>query len=101
MLEAVAGHHPVVVVRGDEEQGGVLNQNRLSKYGNSVHVFSHLTIGGLGDVVQGGDASEVGEALGLVTAAVVADPGVAHSELLESEQVHHPGRRYHYYRLDL
>ena len=51
MLETVAGHHPVVVVRGDEEQGGVLNQNRLSIHGNSVHVFSHLTIDGLGDVV--------------------------------------------------
>ena len=62
----------------------------------SVHVISHLAIGGLGDVVKRGDASEVGEALGLVTAAVVADPGVAHRELLESEQVHHPVRRYDY-----
>ena len=24
VLETVAGHHPVVVVRGDQEQGGVL-----------------------------------------------------------------------------
>ena len=65
VLEAVAGHHPVVMVGGHEEEGGV------------------LAAGGLADVVQGGDAPEVGETLGLITAAVVADPGVANGKLLE------------------
>ena len=61
------------MVCSDQEEGGI------------------LTVGGLADVVKWRDAAEVGETLGLVTAAVVADPGVAYSELLESEQVHHPG----------
>ena len=63
------------MVRSDQEQGGV------------------LAVGGLADVVKRRYATEVGEALGLVTAAVVADPGVAHGELLESEQIHHPGMK--------
>ena len=55
------------MVCSDQEEGGI------------------LTVGGLADVVKWRDAAEVGETLGLVTAAVVADPGVAHGELLESE----------------
>ena len=71
VLETVAGHHSVVVVRSHEEDSGVLA------------VLSLL------DVVQRGDPPQVGEVLLVVAAAVVGDPGVAHSELVESEKVHH------------
>ena len=58
----------------------VSSHNESSRMLHAVHRL---------DVVQGGDAEQVGELLLLVAAPVVADPGVAHSELVESEQVHH------------
>ena len=72
MFEAVAGHDPVVVIRRGEEDRGV------------------LAAGLLLDVVQRRYTSQVGEVLLVVAAAVVADPGVADGELVESEEVHHP-----------
>ena len=71
MLETVAGHHPVVVVSCDEQHGRVLTRAVLL------------------DVVQRGDGAQVGELLLIVAAAIVADPGIAHSELLKPEQIHH------------
>ena len=71
VLEAVAGDDPVVVVRRHEETCRV------------------LTLGRVLDVVERRDASQVGEVFLVVTAAVVTDPGIAHSELVESEKVHH------------
>ena len=71
MFETVAGHHPVVVVRSHQEHSGV------------------LAVLPLLDVVQRRDPAQVGEVLLVVAAAVVGDPGVAHSELVESEEVHH------------
>ena len=65
ILEAVAGHHAVVVVPGEDEGRGVLR------------------VGVLLDVVEGGDTHQVGELLLHVAAAVVAHPGVAHRELVE------------------
>ena len=70
VLETVAGHHSVVVVRRHEEDRRV------------------LAAGVLLDVVEGRYSPQVGKVLLVVTAAVVADPGVADSELVESEQVH-------------
>ena len=61
----MAGHHAVVVVPGEDEGRGVLR------------------VGVLLDVVEGGDAHQVGELLLHVAAAVVAHPGVAHRELVE------------------
>ena len=72
VFEAVAGHDSVVVVRGDEQHGGV------------------AALGPRRDVVQRRDAAQPRELLRLVAAAVVAHPGVAHRELLEPEEVHHP-----------
>ena len=71
VLETVAGHHSVVVVRSHQEDSGV------------------LAVLPLLDVVQRGDSPQVGEVLLVVAAAVVGDPGVAHGELVESEEVHH------------
>ena len=71
MFETVAGHHPVVVVRSHQEDSGV------------------LAVLPLLDVVQRRDPTQVGEVLLVVAAAIVGDPGVAHSELVESEEVHH------------
>ena len=71
MLETVTGNHSVVMVRSHQEDGGV------------------LAILPLLDVVQRRDPAQVGEVLLIVAAAVVGDPGVAHSELVESEEVHH------------
>ena len=71
VLEAVARDDPVVVVRRHEEDRRV------------------LAAGVLLDVVEGRYSPQVGKVLLVVTAAVVADPGVADSELVESEQVHH------------
>ena len=71
VLETVTGHHPVVMVRRHQEDGGV------------------LAVLPLLDVVQRRDPAQVGEVLLVVAAAVVGDPGVAHCELVESEEVHH------------
>ena len=66
VLEAVAGHDPVIVVGGDQEDGRVLTRDLL-----------------LDVVVEQGDLPEVIELLRHVTAAVVTDPGVANGKLLE------------------
>ena len=67
VFETVTGHHSVVVVRRHQEDGGV------------------LAVLPLLDVVQRRDPTQVGEVLLVVAAAVVGDPGVTHSELVESE----------------
>ena len=67
VFEAVAGNHPVVMVRGHQEDGWI------------------LTRGGHVDVVERGDLPKVVELISNVTAPIVTDPSVANGELLEPQ----------------
>ena len=78
VFETVTGNDSVIVVSIDQEDSRVLTLL-------------------LRDVVERGDGAEVGELVRDVTAPVVTDPGIAHCELLESQQVHHSEIEQSYY----